>query len=145
MWILNFLPDWFFYAVLVTGIAGLLATYFLKLIPIPALYVYRTAIRFVAVSMIIIGTFMIGAQWNNDQWMEKVTELETELKVANERSSLVTVQTVTEYKDRTKIIREKGEEIIKIVDREVVKFNDECKIPADVINIHNKAAAGESK
>lgn len=144
MWILNFLPDWVFYAVILAGLAGLLATYLLKLIPFPALYVYRTAIRVVSVSIIIISTFMIGAQWNNDKWKEKVEELETELKVANEKASLVTIQTVTEYKDRTRIIREKGEEIIKIVDREVIKFNDECKIPADVISIHNKAA-GESK
>lgn len=145
MWILKFLPDWFFYAVLFLGIAGLLATYLLKYIPIPVLYLYRTAIQIAAVVIIFASTFMIGAQWNEDAWKEKVLQLEKEVSEAKAKSNEVTIETVTQYVDRTKIIKEKGEDIIKYVDKEVIKFNNVCKLPTEVINVHNKAATGELK
>jgi hypothetical protein len=33
MWILKFLPDWIFYAILLAGVAGLVASVVLKFIP----------------------------------------------------------------------------------------------------------------
>jgi hypothetical protein len=84
---------------------------------------------------------MIGASWNNNAWMAKVSELEKQVSEAKSKSAEVTIETVTEYVDRTKVIKEKGEEIIKYVDREVIKFNDVCKLPVEVINLHNQAVS----
>lgn len=140
MWILKFLPDWIFYAIFFLGLIGLAATYLLKLIPIPALYVYRTPIQIASILLVAIGTFMSGAIWNEDAWKARVAELEKETAEAQAKSAQVTVETVTKYIDRTKVIKEKGEEIIKVVDREVVKYNDICKIPNEVVKIHNNAA-----
>lgn len=139
MWLLRILPDWFFHVAFFIGVVGVLSTYLLKFIPIPALYVHRTIIQVISVAIIVLSTFMMGAQWNDDKWQAEIHKLELAVKQAETKAAEVTVQTVTEYVDRTKIVREKGEEIIRYVDREVIKIDEVCKIPSEVISIHNLA------
>ena len=55
MWILEWLPNWIFYAILLLGLLAFAATYLLKLIPIPALYVYRTPIQIASGLMSVFG------------------------------------------------------------------------------------------
>jgi hypothetical protein len=145
MWILKFLPDWLFYALFFIGVIGVAVTYLLKFIPIPALYIYRTPIQIISILLVAFGTFMSGAIWNEDAWKARVAQLEKEAAEANAKSGQVTVETVTKYVDRTKVIREKGEQIVRVVDREVVKYNDICKMPEEVVRIHNEAAKGSIK
>lgn len=145
MWILKFLPDWIFYVLFFVGIVGLAVTYLLRFIPIPALYVYRTPIQLFSILLVAFGTFMSGAIWNEDAWKARVAQLEKEAAEANAKAGQVTVETVTKYVDRTKVIREKGEQIVRVIDREVVKYNDVCKMPEEVVRIHNEAAKGSTK
>lgn len=145
MWILKFLPDWIFYVLFFVGIVGLAVTYLLRFIPIPALYVYRTPIQLFSILLVAFGTFMSGAIWNEDAWKARVAQLEKEAAEASAKAGQVTVETVTKYVDRTKVIREKGEQIVRVIDREVVKYNDVCKMPEEVIRIHNEAAKGGTK
>lgn len=145
MWILKFLPDWLFYALFFIGIIGVAVTYLLRFIPIPALFVYRTPIQIISILLVAFGTFMSGAIWNEDAWKARVAKLEKDVAEAEAKAGQVTVETVTKYVDRTKVIREKGERIVQVVDREVVKYNDVCKIPNEVVQIHNDAAKGGPK
>ena len=38
------------------------------------------------------------------------------------------------------MIRERGEEQIRYIDREITKYNEICKLPKEVITVHNQAA-----
>jgi hypothetical protein len=38
------------------------------------------------------------------------------------------------------VIRQKGDDIIKYVDKEIVKYDNQCVIPEDVIRVYNEAA-----
>lgn len=145
MWILKFLPDWIFYVLFFIGVIGVAITYLLKFIPIPALFVYRTPIQIISILLVAFGTFMSGAIWNEDAWKARVAKLEKDVAEAEAKAGQVTVETVTKYVDRTKVIREKGERIVQVVDREVVKYNDICKVPNEVVKIHNDAAKGGPK
>ena len=73
MWILQWLPDWIFYAIFFVGLLGLLATYVMKFIPL--VNVYRTPIQAVSVLAIVIGTYMSGAISNEEAWQTKVKEM----------------------------------------------------------------------
>ncbi len=88
---------------------------------------------------------MSGAIWNEDAWKARVAQLEKEAAEAQAKSGQVTVETVTKYVDRTKIIREKGNDIVRYVDREVIKIDENCKLPVEVPKLHNSAAKGDSK
>ena len=76
MWILKWLPFWIFYALLGIGVLGLAATYLMRFLPIPGLYLYKTPIQLGSVALIVLGTFMSGAIHNEEAWLEKVRELE---------------------------------------------------------------------
>lgn len=88
---------------------------------------------------------MSGAIWNEDAWKARVAKLEKDVAEAEAKAGQVTVETVTKYVDRTKVIRQQGERIVQVVDREVVKYNDVCKIPNEAVKIHNDAAKGGPK
>ena len=159
MWILKWLPFWIFYALLFLGLIGLAATYLMRFLPIPALFIYKTPIQLISVVLIVIGTFMTGAIWNEEAWLQKVKELEAKVAESEAKASKanVDIQEKIVYKD--KVIVQKGEEIIKYVDKfvtkevlkevqgpervkieEVIKYVENCPVPKDIIDLHNQAA-----
>lgn len=140
MWILEWLPNWIFYAILFLGIIGFLVTYLLKFIPIPALYMYKAPIQIVSVIFIVIGVYMAGSIANNESWLAKVKEVEAKLAEAEAKGAVETVKIVEKVVVQQKVIKEKGKDIIQYVDREVVKFDNKCEIPPAFVDVHNKAA-----
>lgn len=139
MWILKWLPFWIFYAIFFIGVAGFLATYLLRFIPIPALYVYKTPIQIASMILIVIGVYMSGAISNEEAWLAKVNEVKAKLAEAEAKGVVETVKVVEKVVYQEKIVREKGKDIIQYVDREIVKYDNECKIPPSFVDIHNRA------
>lgn len=146
MWILKWLPFWIFYAILGVGLIGLAVTYLLRFIPISAIYIYKTPIQLGSVALIVLGTYMSGAISNEEAWLSKVKELEAKVEAAQAESAKENVKIETKIVTNTKIVKERGQEIIKYVDKEIVKFDTkflpggECEIPKEFIYAHNKAA-----
>jgi uncharacterized protein YacL len=146
MWILKWLPFWIFYAILGIGLIGLAVTYLLKYIPIPAIYIYKTPIQLASVALIVLGTYMSGAISNEEAWLARVKELEAKVEAAQVESEKENVKIETKIVTKTQVIKERGEEIIKYVDKEIVKYDTkflpggECEIPKEFIISHNKSA-----
>jgi hypothetical protein len=140
MWLLSFLPDWIFYAILFIGVAGFFATYLIRFIPIPAIYMYKTPIQLVSLALITIGVYMSGAISNDEAWRKKVSELEkkvAEVQVESAKENTKIVEKIVVKKEYYKV---KGDDIVKYVDREIVKYDESCKIPKEFVETHNKAA-----
>lgn len=140
LWILQFLPDWVYYGILGLGLVGLVITYFLRFIPIPAIYMYKTPIQLVSVCMIAFGVYMSGVIANENKWKERVAQLEKEYAESQVKSEKVNTEIVTKYITKREVIREKGEEQIRYIDREITKYNEICRLPKEVITVHNQAA-----
>lgn len=138
MWVLNFLPDWIFHFLVLAGIGGLIASYLMKFIPF--VYMYKTPIQLVSVVAIVGSTFMIGAAWNDQAWRDRVAEMEQKVAAAEVKSVEENVKIVTKIVKKTEVVRIKGEETIKYIDKEVVKYNDRCDIPNEFVNALNDAA-----
>lgn len=137
MWVLNFLPDWFFYIVLLAGVGGLIASYLMKFIPF--VYMYRTPIQIGSVLAIVVGTFMLGAAWNDEEWRRRVAEMEQKVAAAELKSAEENVKIVTKIVNKIEIVRIKGEETVKYIDKEIIKYNDRCEIPNELVNVLNEA------
>ena len=140
MWVLKFLPNWIFYLLFFIGVAGVAATYLLRFIPIPAIYMYKTPIQLVSIALVVIGTFMAGAIHDNEAWEARVRELEAKLAEAATQSAKENVKIVEKVVTKTQVIREKAEVNTQYIDREIVKFNNICEIPKEFIQLHNSAA-----
>ena len=133
MWYLQFLPNWLFYGILLIGIAGLLFTRFIP-------FHYKSVAQAVSIFAFSFGMFMTGAIKANESWQEKVKEMEAKVAEAQEQSKEETVKIETKVINKTQIIRERGDEILKYIDREIVKYDTTCVIPKEFIEAHNKAA-----
>ena len=139
MWILQFLPNWIFYLMLFTGIAAFLVTKFVKILPNAQL------IQTASVAVVAVSIYMIGAISNNDAWLARVREMETKVAQAEAKSATLNTEIVEKTVVKTQVVRERGQDIIKYVDREVVKFDTTCVIPKEFVIIHNRAAEAPKK
>jgi len=145
MWILQWLPFWIFYAILFVGIIGFASTYLLRFIPIPAVYMYKTPIQLVSIVFIVIGVYMSGSIANEEAWLAKVKELEVKVAQAEAKSQQVNVKIVEKVVTKTQVVRERGNDIVRYVDREVVKYDSKCEIPKEAVSAVNQAAEGVKK
>ena len=141
MWLLNFLPDWISYALFFIGVIGLVISFVLSYVPFVG--AYRIPIQVLATVSIIVGAFLIGSVVQENSTKQKIAELEAKIKVAETQSAQENIKIVEKLVTETKIVKQKGADVIKYIDREVVKYDNECKIPLVVIKAHNAAAKNE--
>jgi hypothetical protein len=134
MWILQFLPNWVFYLLFFASIAVFLVTRFIKLLPQAQL------IQAGSIVIAFFSIFMVGAISNNDAWLARVKELETKVAEAEAKSATANTDIVEKTVIKTQVVRERGQDLIKYVDREVVKFDANCVIPKEFVATHNRAA-----
>ena len=139
MWLLNWLPDWIFYAVGLVGLVGLFSTYLLRFIPIPAIYMYKTPIQMVSIVLIGFATYMSGGIANEAKWNARVKEVEAKVAAAEVESAKQNVKIVEKVVKKTEYITRKGNDVIQYVDREIVKYDSSCVIPKEFVKAHNDA------
>lgn len=139
MWILQFLPNWIFYLLLLAGVAAFVITKFIKLLPNAQL------IQLASVAAIVVSTYMIGAISNNDAWLARVKDLEVKVAEAETKSAIANTEIVEKTVVKTQVIKQRGQDIVKYVDREVVKFDVNCVIPKEFVLSHNQAAEAPKK
>jgi hypothetical protein len=142
MWILEWLPNWIFYAILLIGLLGYVATYLLRFIPLPVLYIYKTPIQVVSIFLIVIGVYMSGSIANNEAWEAKVRQVEIKLAEAEAKGAIETVKIVEKIVVQEKIVRERGQNTVQYIDREVVRYDNTCPIPESFIEAHNRSVGG---
>jgi hypothetical protein len=140
MWILKWLPFWIFYAMFFAGLLGFFATYFIRFIPIPAIYMYKTPIQIVSMILIAVGVYMSGAISNEEAWLARVRELELKVAESEVKSAQENVKIVEKIVYKDKIVKEKADAIIQYVNNEIVKYDSQCKIPQEFIKALNDAA-----
>ena len=133
MWYLQFVPHWIFYGILGIGIFGII---FSRFVP----FYYKTAAQAVSYLTFAFGLFMTGAVKGSESLLAEMKDLREKVTVAEEQSVKETVKIETKYVNKTQVIRERGEDVLKYIDREVVKYDSTCVIPKEFIEAHNKAA-----
>ena len=138
MWILQWLPNWIFYLMFFAGLLGLVATYVMKFIPF--VYMYRTPIQVASVILVAVGTYMAGAISNEEAWVARVQEMELKVAAAEAQSAKENIKVVEKVVNKVQIVRQRGDDIIKYVDREITKYDNQCVIPKEFVEAHNKAA-----
>ena len=143
MFLLHFLPDSFLQTiiniVLLAG-AGLTSIGFFLVGFIPGARNYKTLIQIVGVVLLAAGIYWKGGYGVEMEWRSKVAEMEAKLKLAEEQSKQVNTVIETKVVTKVKHIKDTQVKIQKqIVEKEHV-INAECTIPAEAIELLNKAA-----
>ena len=147
MWLMNFLPNWIFHAILAVGILGLISSFILNFIP--SFKLYHLPIQVISVLLITVGVWFEGAMSNQAEWEARVAEMQVKVAEAQAKSQEANVQIITKTVKKLELVRTRGDDIINYVDREVVKdrevikFVENCPIPQIIINTHNAAALNQ--
>jgi hypothetical protein len=147
-WMFSLLPDaflnWFYWAIIIAGITGVLAGWLGKWIPFYGNYV--RILQPIGVVLLVLGVWLRGGYDVEMSWRDKVSKLEEQVKIAEQKSQ--ETNTIIEEKviEKTKVIKGKTEYITQYVDREVIKkeeiikYIEKCPVPKEIIDIHNQAA-----
>lgn len=152
MWIFEWLPDAVTHIIFLVGAVGIFAGFVLTFIPF--VKQYKLAIQISSLFIFALGVYLEGGLADNKEWQFKIKELEGKLAVAEEKSKTANVIVEEKIVTKTNIVKQKGQDIVQYIDREVVKNNEvikyveNCPVPKELINIHNQAATmnqGEKK
>ena len=165
-WMLSLLPDWVWFLVLIAGILGVLASWVLKFIPF--ISNYRLPIQVVSVLLLLVGVYFQGVIANEEKYKAEHERLTAVIEKFEAQSKEVNTVIQKEVVEKTKIVKEKGDTIVKYVDKivqgpervkeitkdmsqeerekfemKVKELEDSiknCPIPQIIIEEHNKAA-----
>lgn len=134
MLILKFIPDALFY---LTFFAGLIAFLLVSTnSKIPNQQLFKTS----ALIIIAASIFFMGAVQDNNAWLARVRELEQKVQQAEAQSKQVNTEVIEKVVYKTQVLRERGRETTKFIDREVVKYDTTCVIPEAFVASHNRSA-----
>ena len=151
MWILHLLPDafiaWIVNIILIAGAVTTVAGFFVKFIPF--VNTYRTPVQIAGILLLITGVYFEGGYSTEIAWRERVREAEAKVQAAEKLSAETNIQVITKFVKKTRVIHDRGQDIVNFIDREfvknqeVIRFVENCPIPSVIIATHNAAALNQ--
>lgn len=126
-------------SVLILGIVALLSSFVISVIP--GVGVYKIPVQLVGMIAVAYGFWLEGGLAYKQKVDLQVAQLEVRLAKARADADKVSAKTETILTRDIRVIREKGDTIIKYVQGpEVIKYDTTCVIPKEIVDAHNAAA-----
>ena len=142
MWLLEFLPDWIFHAVLVVGVLAIAASFVLKFVPFVT--AYRLPIQAAGLILTVLGVWFEGAMSNEAAWQARVHEMEQKVAAAEVKSAQETVRIVTRVVTQIQTIKDTTNANTQYLEKQVAQDLDrECTLTNASVMLHNSASQNE--
>jgi hypothetical protein len=138
MSILNLIPELAIHLLLGVSMIGTIAGFLLNFIPF--IGKYKLPIQVISVVLLSMALWLEGGLSNEKKWLLEVKEMEAKVAEAEAKAAKVNVQIVEKVVKEIEYIRIKGDKVVEYIDREVKVYDNQCKIPEVVIDIHNMSA-----
>jgi hypothetical protein len=112
---------------------------------IPFVKTYQFAIQICSIVILVFGVYLEGGLADYKEWELKVAEMEAKMAQAEAKSANTNIEIQEKIVEKTKVIREKGKDIVKYIDKEVIKkeevikYIENCPVPKEIIDLHNQA------
>jgi hypothetical protein len=143
MWLFSWLPDFIWHILTLAGFLAVVVAMFLKNIPLVSQY--RLVLQYGGIAAVLLGVWMEGGIANEAKWQARVKELEEKIAVAEAKSKEENVKIINKVITKTEYYKERGNDIVQYVDREITKYDNTCPVPAEVVKAHNDAAVPGDK
>ncbi len=142
MWLLHLLPDafliWIINILITGGLIGMVVGFFGTKIPFVS--TYARVIQIASIIAFCIGLYWKGGYSVEQDWRERVAEMEAKIKVSEEKSKEINTVIETKYKDRVKKITDTKEVIVEKIKVNEKIIDAKCELDPVVISILNEAA-----
>jgi len=141
MWILKFLPDFIFHALLLVSLLALVASFVLDSIPFVS--TNAKAIQLASAVVLAIALYFEGAISDNNAWLARVAALEKQVAVAEAKSKETNTVIQYQYRDKVRTIKETQVVVQERIVKEAAKMDAECRVSPEAISILNQAAGSK--
>jgi energy-coupling factor transporter transmembrane protein EcfT len=133
LWLLSFIPTGLIWVFL---IAGFILFTFAQVAPDN----YKFIFSVLGLFLIAFNIFFLGVNITSKELQKEIDAKNTEIVKIKEESKHISQQTVIKYVTREKIIKEKGDEVIKYVS---TKNDADCSLHNSTIELLNSSAKGD--
>ena len=134
MWFFDFIPETLFYLLFLCSGIGYAVSLFL---PHPVL---QKQVKIASVVALGISIYLLGMLYVNNSWKDRAAKLQQQVLELEAKSATTNTEIETKTVIKTQIVKQRGDDVIKYVDREVVKINNNCVIPKEFVQAHNQSA-----
>ena len=141
MWMLSFLPDYFIHLLLAAGVVGVVAGFLLGFIPFVS--TYKLPIQIISIIVLVYSVYMEGGIAQQEKYNKEIADLKVKIAEAEAKSQIANIEIVERLKVETQVIHEKGETIVKYIQKKVVEYDNTCDLPELITTIHNAAALNQ--
>lgn len=146
MWILNLLPDSLLYGFIlsVMGIGAALLVFGTFTFFLPLVKGWGMVMRTLGSLLLIASVYLYGGYGTEMKWRAEAAKLKADMDRKIALSETKSKEVVTKYVTKTKVIKEKGDVIIKEVPKYITKDADaNCVVPKSFVLLHDSAAKNE--
>jgi len=127
---------------------------------VPLVMQYRLPLMFSGFFVLMLSTWSLGVASNEDKWQKRLKEVEEQVKIQEQKAVELNEQLTKEIAEKKELAEKKNKvivneivkwqtkEILKEVKvegpervrvEEVIKYIENCPVPKEMLDIHNKA------
>ena len=143
LWLFNYIPTLFIYVGFALGLVlylfSELATIRIAQV-VASSYLTPALVRIIGIVIMGISIFLLGVSFSDTEFKKEIDKKNAEIAKINENAKNISAQVVTKYVYRDRIIKEKGDEIIKYVS---TKNDADCNLHNSTIELLNAAAKND--
>lgn len=146
MWMLSFIPDSILLGFVNTILyAGIVCTLLGCVFNFRFLAQYRLIVQVVGILLLAAGLYFKGGYEVEQQWRERVKEMEAKVAIAEAQSKEVNTKIETKIVEKIKVRKENVIKTVTVYKETAGKqLDQECKFNRETIDVLNAAAAGKS-
>ena len=138
MWLLNWVPNSVIHLMIISGVLGIIASWFFSFIPF--VRQYKLPIQIISILVLVLGIWTEGANSNNNAWLLKVKDMEVKVAQSETQSANVNTVLVETILEKEKIIKDKQDELKNAINKYAT---DECKLSNVAVSLFNSSSQNE--
>jgi hypothetical protein len=156
--LLEFIPDLVWVLLFFVGVTMMIAGQFLR--GVPVVMQYRLPIMFAGFFVLMVSTWAMGAIANESKWQARLKEVEEQVKEQEAKATELNQQLEREVAEKKELAEKKNKVIVNEIVKwqtkevlkevkvegpervrveEVIKYIENCPVPKEMLDIHNKA------
>lgn len=141
MWILHWFPDGLVSMIAhIIMIAGVVIYGFSKVARwIPTICRYMLIFELLGFILIGVGSYVYGGYSVEQEWRQKVADLEKELAVAEQKSKNTNTIIEKEIIERVQVVKDKSEGVRREIIEKKEIINKECTLDDFVLQVYNRS------
>ena len=146
MWLLSIIPDSVLYGFIlsVMGIGAALFVFGTFTFFLPLVKGWGFLMRTLGSLLLILSVYLYGGYGTEMKWRAEAAKLKADMDRKVALSEAHSKQIVTKYVTKTKVVKEKGDVIVKKVTEYINKDADaNCVVPKSFVLLHDSAAKNE--